>query len=247
MAIVILEHSDSAGAKRLGATLRDYGHRLRRVALHEDEPVPGDLDDVDGVVTMGGPQSVLEDHPWKEPEMAFLKAAHAQELAIVGVCLGCQILGASLGGAVGRVEGGIELGWQEVSLTPAGAEDPLFTGIPWKTELPHWHREQVSKLPPGARVLARSKRCPVQAWAIGVRTYAFQFHPEAVRTSLDGWAADDPDALNEAGVSPAKLREDTMRFYPAFERLTDRLFESMALYLLPADRRIRGVVKDLHH
>ena len=29
MAIVVIEHSASAGVERLGTTLRDYGHRLR--------------------------------------------------------------------------------------------------------------------------------------------------------------------------------------------------------------------------
>ncbi len=247
MAIVILDHSDDAGAKRLGSTLRDYGHRLRVVALHKGEPVPGDLDDVDGVISTGGPQSALDEHPWRDPEVDFLRAAHKQELPVVGVCLGCQLLGAALGGTVDQVEGGIELGWQEVSLTPAGAEDPLFAGIAWRLVMPTWHREQVSRVPPGARVLARSQRCPVQAWVAGLRTYAFQFHPEADRATLDAWAAAEPEALREAGMLPATLREDTMQYYPAFERLTDRMFESMALYLLPADRRIRGVVKDLHH
>ncbi len=89
MAIVVFEHSATTGALRLAATLRDYGHKLRVVGLNEHDEIPKDLDDVDGVVTTGGPQSANDDHPWAEPEMRFLQVAHEAELPIVGLCLGC--------------------------------------------------------------------------------------------------------------------------------------------------------------
>ena len=247
MAIVLLEHSANAGARRLGATLRDYGHRLRVVRLHDGGQVPADLDDVSGIVALGGRASAHDDHPWMAAERDLLRAAHEEEVPVVGVCLGCQILAAALGGAVGPLPDGIEAGWQDVHLTPAGAEDPLFAGVPWTARQVQWHREQVTEVPPGARVLAKSPRCPVQAWVLGLRTYAFQFHPEADRDTLAVWADDDPGALREAGIGIEQLREETRLYYPAFERLTNRMFESMALFLMPADRLNRGLVKDLHH
>ena len=100
---------------------------------------------------------------------------------------------------------------------------------------------------PGARVLATSQRCAVQAWALGLRTYGFQYHPEAVPETVETWAAEEPAALDEAGVTLDQLKARTAEVYPAFERLTARLFEWVSLLLMPADRRIRGLVKDLHH
>ncbi len=44
-----------------------------------------------------------------------------------------------------------------------------------------------------------------------------------------------------------QFNEQTRAHYPAFERLTARLFESIALLLMPSDRRIAGLDKDLHH
>ena len=35
--------------------------------------------------------------------------------------------------------------------------------------------------------------------------------------------------------------------FPTFERLSKRLFESIALLVMPVDRRYQGVVKDLPH
>ena len=247
MSIIILEHSSTTGAGRLGAALRDYGHRLRFVALHEGDRPPADLDDVDGVITTGGPQSAADDHEWLEAEKSFLQSADALSLPVIGLCLGCQILTDALGGEVGEVDGGIELGWHDVTLTPVGTEDVLYAGIAWTSAQPHWHRQQVSAPPPGARVLASSQRCPVQAWGRGLRTYAFQYHPEIELDTLEGWAAAEPKALDEAGITPDDLRDATARNYPAFSRLSDRLFESIALFLLRADQRGAGPARDLHH
>ena len=72
MAIVILQHGPTAGAMRLGVTLRDYGHRLRVIDLHAGEPVPRNLDDTDGIISTGGPMSANAANSWIEPELELL-------------------------------------------------------------------------------------------------------------------------------------------------------------------------------
>ena len=247
MAIVVLQHSPSAGAMRLGAALRDYGHGLRVIDLHAGEPVPRDLDDTDGIVSTGGHMSAHGSHEWLEPEMELLRRADDADLPVIGLCLGCQILTRALGGDVGPVEGGIELGWHEVALTPAGAEDPLHAGIAWTSMQLHWHREQATRPPDGARVLATSQRCPVQAWTRGLRTYGFQYHAEAEADTIETWASEQPEDLKEAGITLDELRAQTAAHFESSSRLTRRLFESIALLLVPVDRRYEGVVRDLHH
>jgi hypothetical protein len=48
-------------------------------------------------------------------------------------------------------------------------------------------------------------------------------------------------------VTPDELRAQTKQHFMAFERLSQRLFELIALLLMPVDRRYAGLVKDLHH
>lgn len=251
MSILVFEHSALAGVERLGRTLNDYGHKLDVLRLHEGDQAPGDLDDCDGIISCGGPQSATDDSvPFLAAEMARMREAHERGLPIVGICLGSQILARALGGKVERMgdaAGGIELGFTEVKLNPVGREDIVHTGVAWSAMMMQHHRDHVSQLPPGARLLASSDKCKAQTWAVGLRAYGFQYHPEVTPDNIEAWIREEPDALRDAGVTAERMREQVAKHYPAFERLTDRLFESIALFLMPVDRRYQGLVKDLHH
>lgn len=248
MAILVFEHSPIVGIGRLGTTLRDYGHRLHIVRRHLGDPIPADLDDVDGIISCGGPQSANDDSlPWLEPEMQLIRQAHELEMPVVGLCLGAQIIARALGGEVSPMNDGPEVGWHEVRLTPVGREDPIHAGIAWWSIQPHFHYDCVSELPPGARLLASSDQCKVQVWASGLRTYGFQFHVEIQASDMLALADNDPDALAKARLSREELTSQAQKNYAAFERLTNRLFDNIALLLMPVDRRYQGLVKDLHH
>jgi GMP synthase-like glutamine amidotransferase len=179
--------------------------------------------------------------------MNLMRQAHEHELPIVGLCLGGQIVTRALGGTVGPCADGIQLGWFDVRLSPYGREDPLHAGIAWTNPQFHWNREQITTAPPGARVLASSDRCAIESWTLGVRTYAFQHHPEIRRDTIETWIADEPYALEEAMMTRETLDAQTATHFPTFERLTDRLFHAIALLLMPVDRRYRGIAKELHH
>lgn len=239
----------------MGEKLRSYGQHLEVLRLDQGDALPADLREVDGVVAAGGPQSPLDDSlPWLADEIAFLRAASEAHLPVVGLCLGCQLLGRALGGQVRPLAGegdeqsaAIELGWHEVKLTPTGREDPIYAGIAWQSLQMHWHRFQVTDLPPGARLLASSRICRIQAWARGQRTYGFQYHPEVYPETIEAWADDGREDMTEAGISRDELKRQTEKNYPGFARLADRLFERISLVLMAPDRRYAGLTKDLHH
>jgi GMP synthase (glutamine-hydrolysing) len=70
-------------------------------------------------------------------------------------------------------------------LTEAGEQDPLFKHAGSQFGAYVGHKEAISKLPAHAVTLAYSESCPVQAFRVGSRVYATQFHPEL---DLDGLA-----------------------------------------------------------
>lgn len=93
-------------------------------------------------------------------------------------CYGIGVVTRMLGGEVhtGQPE---QASATSVQLTDAGIGDPLFgPGAPTMSVFTA-HKESARETPPGAVLLATNDVCTVQAYRVGERLYATQFHPEA--------------------------------------------------------------------
>lgn len=243
MAILVFQHDPNDRPGRLGQVLRDNGHKLRVLELFNGARVPADLDDVDGVLSLGGAMDVdqKDQYPWMAPEMALLKAAHEAELPVVGLCLGCQLVAAALGGEVGRMAQP-EIGWHEVTLAFPGTMEVMCYGLPWKTTQFHAHGCEVTKLPPGGTPLMGSKACKTQAYKVGMKTYAFQYHFEWLKEDIELFlAATEKTAAAGgfgSGVDLAAARAGMAEKYPMYRHLGDRLCNNLASWLFPLDKRL---------
>lgn len=233
MAIIVFQHWNLGGPGRLGLTLRDHGFRLDIRRLDRSDTVPADYDNVDAVVSLGGPQNIGESHPWMDAEMEYLRGAHARAIPVVGVCLGHQMIATALGGKVTRLPKP-ELGMVEVNLTPPAHTDPIMAGIAWKSPQFQSHGYEVSELPPDSTLLASSAGCRVQAFRAGMRTYGFQYHFELDREGANAYMAQEgSEGCTAAGVSMDAYRQSMDRSYEMFARLADRLCVNMATMLIP--------------
>src|SRR5512132_2278543 len=99
--LACLHHVDPPYPGAAMAALR--GARLEHVRVGSDT-LP-DLGAVDGLVVCGGAESVTEigRYPALQEEAELLRAAVEQELPVLGVCLGAQLLAHALGGSVRRL------------------------------------------------------------------------------------------------------------------------------------------------
>ncbi|MEO1236588.1 MAG: type 1 glutamine amidotransferase [Planctomycetota bacterium] len=241
MAIVVFEHHPLETAGRLGHFLNQDGHRLRVVELHSGDAVPPDLDDVDGVISMGGPMDTdqADDYAWMNPELEYLKAAHEANLPTVGVCLGAQLIAVALGGEVGRMEQA-EIGLGPVKSSFFGSTDPIHLGFPWDTTMFHAHGCEVTQPPPGGTPvpLSSSPKCKCQCYRVGLNTYGFQYHFEWTRRTIELVLQDDPDfyGKGEHTIDEIALSLDT--HYDAYRHLGDRLCANLAALMFPLDKRL---------
>jgi len=238
MPTLVLQHHDIGSPGRLGAALRDHGHRLRVLRPDLGQTLPSDLDDVEAVVALGGPQNVedaADKHPWLVQEMDLLRQAHEAQLPVVGVCLGAQLIAAALGGRVEKMETP-EIGFVDVELTPAGQTDVVLAGLAWTSPQFSHHSREVVELPEGAAPLASSQRCRTQAFRVGLRTYAFQFHFEADAGMVRQLLRSAPEQMRKAGLLEEDIDRQLERSYATFERLAQRLCENIAELLTPAAR-----------
>lgn len=211
--ILVLQH---AGCETPGVYQDELLARrlaFQRVLLDEGEELP-DWRAYGALVVMGGAMGAHEEslHPWLVPEKRLIGEAVRAGLPYWGVCLGAQLLAASLGASVTRAARA-ELGVLDVQLTDAAACDPVFASMPRSFQTLQWHRETY-ELPPGAVQLARSSDCEQQAFALG-RAYAVQFHLEVDAGLMERWLAvpeyvAELEQLGGAGT-PAALLADVRR------------------------------------
>jgi GMP synthase (glutamine-hydrolysing) len=237
MSIIVFQHGPEVLPGRLGVTLRDHGFKLdiRRLDLLGAKGVPPDFDNVQGVISLGGEQNVGESHPWMQPEIDYLKAAHEKQLAVIGVCLGHQLLAHALGGKVGPMDKP-EWGFHNLGINPGGQTDTILSGIAWDSMQFQAHGQEVKELPPGAALLAGSKQCKVQAFRAGIRTMGFQYHFECDRAMIESWAKTS-SAMRAAGLSQSDIVGQLDRHYNEFARLADRLCLNIATYVFPLERK----------
>lgn len=120
----------------------------------------------DGWLITGSRFGAYEGHPWIAPLESFIRAVHAAGVPLVGICFGHQIVAQAMGGKVEKFAGGWSVGRTEYD----------FSGT--KVALNAWHQDQVTVLPPGARVEAASTFCAHAALSYGPKMFTVQAHPE---------------------------------------------------------------------
>ncbi|MGA3204923.1 MAG: type 1 glutamine amidotransferase [Bryobacteraceae bacterium] len=140
-----------------------------------------------GMIIMGGPMSANDNLPGLRDELGLIEQALKEDLPLLGVCLGSQLIAKAMGARV-YPDAQLEIGWGPVWLTDAGKEDALFEGIESPETFFHWHGETFD-LPPGAEWLAYSEKCRHQAYRYGRRVYGLQFHPEITPEMIADWCA----------------------------------------------------------
>jgi GMP synthase (glutamine-hydrolysing) len=206
--VLVLQHIACEPPGVFEDVLHERGAELRRTELDEGEPLP-DWRAFDAIVAMGGPMSVNDDAelPWLAAEKRLIADAVRAGTPFWGVCLGAQLLAASLGA---RVYPGPEpeVGILPVELTLDGLVDPVFQALPHEVLTLQWHGDTFD-LPHDAVRLAGSPTYPNQAFRVG-KAYGVQFHLEVSAEMAREWA-EVPEYVSSlertlgADVAPAFL------------------------------------------
>ena len=154
------------------------GRRLRELnvycEIHPFNKIPELDDTVKGVILSGSPCSVTApDAP--QVDLQGIKG----RLPLLGICYGAQYLAHHYGGSV-ESAGSREYGRAELEVKQ---RDPLFDGVPPRSQVWMSHGDTITALPDNSTVLASTASVVNAAYRIfGERTYAVQFHPEVYHT-----------------------------------------------------------------
>lgn len=184
MRIHVVQHVPFEDEAHIGAWAESEGFPVTRSALYRGDPLPG-MEEIDLLAVMGGPMGVYDEKefPWLVDEKRCIAAAIEAGKKVIGICLGAQLIAAVLGARV-RANAHREIGWFPV-VKAAGCGDVSPADLfPDSFMAFHWHGDTF-ELPAGARRWAGSGACPAQAFSLGVRVMAFQFHLESTARSIE--------------------------------------------------------------
>jgi GMP synthase-like glutamine amidotransferase len=210
---LILQHEDPTPPGLVAEWLdaHDAEVDVYRIDLEARDVDPADYD---VIVSLGSEFAAFDDHkPFVPREADLLRRAVDEDVPVLGLCFGGQMLARVLGADVFRSDDS-EIGWlpvrsDDLELVPEG---------PWF----QWHFDSFSA-PPGARVVADSDVGP-QAFVAG-RSLGLQFHPEVTTAIMDDWVRTYRHELDGDGVDPDALLEETHRRADDARRMSWQLLE----------------------
>ncbi len=244
--VLVFQHVAAEPLGTLDPMLRNRGHRIRYVNFHREPDAKPDVDRYQALIVLGGPQMPDEGdrHPHLREEMRCIERALAQDIPVLGICLGAQLLAYTLGGGVRPLKEW-EIGWYHLEPTRQAAADPLFCALVEPHPVFQWHGYTFD-LPDGAVHLARSEHCENQAFRYGAHSYGLQCHLELDERLIHRWLnypqyrrdlekrgrGQDAETIREQ--THALIKQSVALSYEMFGQFLKPLGEPEARYVLPS-------------
>lgn len=222
--VLVFQHDPFEDLGFFAEVLERHRTDFRTIRLFHGETPYEDWGRVRALLILGGPMNVSDEdrYPFLRWEKTIIRAAIQDEVPVLGICLGAQLIAAALGTNVypGPVK---EFGWYPVSITPHGQVDSLLGYLPEKPIVFQWHGDGFD-LPPGALRLASSVDYENQAFRVGKKIYGLQFHLEVTPPMIERWIDErSKDLAQVPYISPDKLIADTQSYFPTLKYYAERV------------------------
>jgi GMP synthase (glutamine-hydrolysing) len=208
--VLVFQHDPFEDLGFFAEVLEKEHANYRTIRLFHGEVPADDWRHIAALIILGGAMRTDDEEkfPFLRWEKRIIRAALDESVPILGICLGAQLIAATLGSPV--YEGPVrEIGWNPISITPHGQVDSLLGYLPEKATVFQWHSDGFD-LPPGAVCLASSMHYPIQAFRLGKIAYGLQFHLEVTQQMVERWIDErSKDLARTPYVSAEKIKADT--------------------------------------
>jgi len=177
---------------------------LQVVNAFQDESLPAP-ETCHGVVITGAHCMVTDNLPWSLAIEAWIPLLVQNQVPLLGICYGHQLLGRAMGGHVDFHPRGKEVGTVALELCPESSNDPLFNRRPQRFMAHATHAQSLLTLPPGAVLLAENAFELHHAFRLGSNAWGVQFHPEYTGSVMRDYVTAQTDSLTRAGQDVPEL------------------------------------------
>ena len=239
--ILIIRHVEHEGPGYLAEFLDKRSTPYRVLAIDEGENIPASIDNLSGIVFMGGPMSVNDDLPWIPSALTLIRQALDRDLLLLGHCLGGQLIAKAMGASV-HANPVPEYGWLPVSVSDNDPARQWFPSLPHEFTAFHWHGETFD-LPNGATHVWASEHCRNQAFVYG-NALAMQCHVEMTADLVRDWVDGTDDGTLSASPS-IQTREailaDLEQNILKMQSIADNIYDSWLARTI--DKTTKGIGK----
>lgn len=164
------------------------GHEVSYSRVYEQEQLPDKIDGIDLLIILGGPQDPnttkeMCQHFDSAAEISVIKKCIEANKAVVGVCLGAQLIGEALGASYENSPEK-EIGAFPITITKEGRKNELFSHFNTTSTVGHWHNDMPG-LTDESKILAFSEGCPRQIVEYSDLVYGFQCHMEFTKELIE--------------------------------------------------------------
>lgn len=225
--LLVFQHVAHEILGTLNPLLKRAGFRIRYVNFGRHPDAQPSLDGYHGLVVLGGPMSVYEDHrfPHLITEMKLIEDAMQRNLPVLGICLGAQLIAKTLGADVYSNKQK-EIGWYDLHIT-SEAHGSILKSLSQTEKVFQWHGDTFDN-PAGAVHLAASPLCVNQAFRYGERVYGLQFHLEVDQAMILRWLKVPENryeiATLQNGMDPDQIHAATAPHIERLHELSNQTF-----------------------
>ncbi|MFV0534732.1 MAG: type 1 glutamine amidotransferase [Cumulibacter sp.] len=207
--ILLVEHDPNSPPGTLTEWLENAGATVQHCRPHAGEELPADLGGHSALVMLGGGRSAYSDKrfEWRSATIDLLQQAAASNTPTYAMCLGAQLVAHAFGGVVERGDLGMEIGPMQAGRKDVSYSDELFDTLPMAPDVIEFHGDAITQLPPGAAWLMGGPLYEHQAFRVGERMWATQFHIETTPEIFNAWMRDNEEGLRRRGFDTDLLIE----------------------------------------
>lgn len=231
--VLIIQNDAKEGAGQLAILIADRGLRQETVLGYDADYDRLKPEDYSALMVLGGAQSAYEteEYPYLTREMELCRGFMDADKPIAGFCLGAQILARALGGEV--VPGAQkEIGWYDLTLTDAAAEDGILGAHPKTLLAYHFHGDRIETVP-GAVNLASSALTECQLFRHGANVYGFQYHAEVDGPLIEVMCRNNADYMAANGFDAEAIIAESEEKLPAFAGACEEMLRRWLDMIVP--------------
>ena len=223
--VLIFLHMDDKHPGYIADFLERKSIPYRIVRPYQGDTIPQLDSTMIGLIFMGGVMSANDDIPWLKEEIRLIQQALDNRVALLGHCLGGQLISKALGETVSEnpVK---EVGWHFCYRQRAGYASDWLGDAPDPFIMFHWHSETFA-IPVGAQPLFSSEHCENQAYSYSDNVLAMQCHVEMteplITDWIEGWRS-DLTVSTQSQQSYQQIRSGLKEKVSSLNRVADNLY-----------------------